>query len=504
MGGRSITRRARSMSRGRARLRAVALAAGCYAASGCMGEPGQGPVDAAPEDAAPEDAALVDAALAAPRFVQVAYIHASNRGPHDFFGTSVAVAGDMILAGAPGEESAASGIGGDQEDDSVWSRGAVYSFQRGDAGWQQEAYIKPTLLDPERPYIREGWFGQTVAMSGDTLAVAAPIDSRQGIDSGAVYVFRRSDAGWQHEAFFNVPDAFMFGAAMALDGDTLAAWQPCGEVYDGPLILRGAGGPWAVAEPECAAIHVFRRSGTTWSEEARIPYPPSAEHRFDPDVYATPMALSGDTLVIGGKWDDSGATDSGAVHVFRRTGTTWQQEAYVKASNAEVDDKFGRSVALAGDTLVVGAFDEDSGATGIDGDQQDNSAPNSGAVYVFRRTGTVWQQEAYVKASHSREGDRFGHSVALSGDTLAVGSRATGLDQPGQGAVLLFHRSDEGWQEDPHAVVSSDSHDENGWFGTIALEGDTLVIGSPSAGPDPMYPDLYQTGAMYVFQRVRD
>lgn len=525
MSVRSVARRAVSIGRGRAGVHAIAFAAGCYAASGCTGEPGQGPADAAPADAAPVDAAPVDAAPAspdaapaAPRFVQVAYAHASNRGANDLFGASVAVAGDMILVGAPGEASAAAGIDGDQGDDSIRDRGAVYAFRRDDAGWQQEAYIKPTFpqFDPERPFTGEGQFGQIVAISGDTLAVAAPIDFSQGFfDSGAVYVFRRSDTGWQHEAFFSIPDAYMFGASMALDGDTLAAWLPCERVIDDPLILRGAGGPWAAGEPECAAIHVFRRSGTSWSEEARIPYP-SAELRLAPDVYGTPMALSGDTLVIGGSWDDSGATgidgdpndgsapNSGAVHVFRRNGTSWHQEAYVKASNAEASDGFGISVALAGDTLVVGAYGEDSGAKGIDGDQQDNSAQTSGAVYVFRRSGTAWQQEAYVKASRSREGDAFGINLALSGDTLAVTSGARALDHPGQGAVLLFHRSDTGWQEDPHAIVASESHDDIGGFGAIALSGDTLVIGSPSDGPDTATGALYQSGAIYVFQRVRD
>jgi hypothetical protein len=118
--------------------------------------------------------------------------------------------------------------------------------------------------------------------------------------------------------------------------------------------------------------------------------------------------------------------------VFTRTGGVWSQQAYVKASNTEVSDQFGASLALSGDSLAVGAPGEDSNATGINGNQADNSASTSGAVYVFTRTGGVWSQQAYVKASNTGALDEFGTSLALSGNTLAIGayfedSNATGI-----------------------------------------------------------------------------
>ena len=109
------------------------------------------------------------------------------------------------------------------------------------------------------------------------------------------------------------------------------------------------------------------------------------------------------------------------------------QQGYLKASNTNADDLFGFNVALSGDTLVVGAPQEGSNATGVNGNQADNSAPNSGAVYVFTRTNGVWTQQAYLKASNTDAGDQFGVIMALSGDTLAVGaqfeaSNATGVN----------------------------------------------------------------------------
>jgi len=153
------------------------------------------------------------------------------------------------------------------------------------------------------------------------------------------------------------------------------------------------------------------------------------------DSFGQAVALDGDTLVIGANTEDSaatgvggaqgnGATNSGAVYVFTRSGGVWSQQAYLKASNTEANDLFGSSVAISGDTLVVGAYVEDSAATGIGGNQADNTASGSGAVYVFTRSGGIWSQQAYLKASNAETNDFFGYAVAVSGDTLAVGAYA--------------------------------------------------------------------------------
>jgi hypothetical protein len=105
-----------------------------------------------------------------------------------------------------------------------------------------------------------------------------------------------------------------------------------------------------------------------------------------------------------------------------RSGGVWSQQAYLKASNTEAFDLFGYSVAVSGDTVVVGANGEDSSATGVNGNQADNSALQSGAAYVFMRSGGVWSQQAYLKASNTEAFDLFGYSVAVSGDTVVVGA----------------------------------------------------------------------------------
>jgi len=177
------------------------------------------------------------------------------------------------------------------------------------------------------------------------------------------------------------------------------------------------------------------------------------------------VAISDNTLVVGAHLEDSNATgingdqdnflanDSGAVYVFIRSGTVWSQQAYVKASNTDGGDEFGQSVAISGNTLVVGAHLEDSNATGINGDQDNFFAIDSGALYVLIRNGAEWSQQAYIKASNTGGGDQFGGTVTLSGNTLVAGaigegSNATGIngDQGNNlaldsGAVYVWHIS---------------------------------------------------------------
>ena len=163
------------------------------------------------------------------------------------------------------------------------------------------------------------------------------------------------------------------------------------------------------------------------------------------DLFGFNVALSGDTLVVGAPQEGSNATgvngdqantsapNSGAVYVFTRSNGIWSQQAYLKASNTGANDQFGGNLALSGDTLVVGAQFEGSSATGVNGNQADNSALGAGAVYVFTRTGGVWTQQAYLKASNTDANDQFGANVVVGGDTLAVGayneaSNATGVN----------------------------------------------------------------------------
>jgi hypothetical protein len=220
----------------------------------------------------------------------------------------------------------------------------------------------------------------------------------------------------------NAGDAF--GYAVAISGDTLVVGAP-GEASNATGVNGNQGDNSA---PYAGAAYLFTRSGAAWSQQAYL----KASNTNAGDNFGYAVAISGDTLVVGapdeassatgvnGNESNNSATDAGAAYVFTRSGSTWSQQAYLKASNTEANDYFGYAVALSGDRLVVGAYGEDSNSSGVNGNQTDNSAGQAGAVYVFTRSGSIWSQQAYLKASNTDNYDLFGWSVALSGDTLVV------------------------------------------------------------------------------------
>jgi hypothetical protein len=441
------------------------------------------------------------------------YVKASNTNGGDEFGYSVALAadGNTLAVGAYTEDSAATGVNGNQTDNSATDSGAVYIFTRNGGIWNQQAYLKASNADVSALSL----FGYSVALSadGNTLAVGAPSEDsgatgvngnqRNGAapDSGAVYVFSRNGTAWSQQAYVkasNTDTGDWFGISVALsgDGNTLAAGA-----YGEDSAATGVNGNQADNSAlDSGAVYIFTRSGTTWSQQAYI----KASNANEGDSAGNAVALSadGNTLAIGAYGEDSNGNptdnsmlDSGAVYVFTRTGNIWSQQAYIKASNAGDSDWFGYSIALAadGNTLAVGAYGEDSAAAGVNGNQGDNSAGESGAVYVYTRNGGGWSQQAYIKASNASPGDWFGTSLALAadGNTLMVGaagedSAAAGINgnqvdnsATDSGAVYIFTRNGGAWSQ--QAYIKAPNPDTNDWFGmsaALSADGNTLAVGA--------------------------
>jgi len=376
---------------------------------------------------------------------QQAYLKAASPGETANFGSSVALSrdGNTLAVAAYYESSAAKGINGNQDDRSIPEAGAVYIFVRRGTSWSQQAYIKASNTGNAAvgdAYAEGDQFGYSIALSadGNTLAVGAigedsnatGINGNQEDNSanqaGAAYIFTRTGASWSQQAYIKSTMTranVLFGYSIGISGDggTLAVGE-----YDAD---RGKG-----------ALYVLTRTGSTWSHQARI----QAENGEVQDSLGYSLALSedGNTLASGAADEDclkpginpAGCendqetnTSAGAAYVFVRTGTTWTQQVFLKASNPGKEDWFGVRIAISGDgnTVAVGAQNEDSAATGVNGKQDDDSAPEAGAVYLFTRTGTMWTQHSYVKASNTRAGDEFGSSLALTRDgrTLLIGAR---------------------------------------------------------------------------------
>lgn len=488
---------------------------------------------------------------------QIAYIKASNTRAGSQFGAGGTLLGDSVAlsadgntlaAGAPMETSAAKGIGGNPNDESAYDAGAVYVFARGGNTWRQQAYIKASNA-------RHGSnFGYVVRLSGDgnTMAVSAYFESSgaKGVNgdpsdestpqAGAVYVFTRTGSTWSQQAYLKASntgeagkgdeigdgDQFGFSLALSGDGNTIAV---------GAIAEDGASqDPNDNSLQSIGAVYVFSRSGRAWTQQAYVkPSNPSAGDLFG---YAVALTADGNMLAVG-SFDEDGSTvpyngapddranGAGAVYVFARNGAAWTQQAYLKATNAEIQDSLGVSVAISsdGNTVAAGSLDEDCLCTGVNpagaqgnmaggNDRTENNS--AGAVYVFVRNNGAWTQQAYIKASNSGKEDWFGSRLALSGDgnTLAVGAQLEdGANDAAQeaGAVYLFTRAGAAWNQQSYLKGSNtEAFDEFG--SSIALSGDGRLIAigarneaSSTKGVNGNQNDnrAPESGAVYVFSR---
>ena len=459
----------------------------------------------------------------------IGYFKASDARGGDEFGRSVSLSGD-------GNTLVSSELGN-----------KVYVFVRdsSSAEWTEQAYIQSNA--------RSDRFGWSLNLSGDgnTLAVGAFLDDSisTGVNSdakpadntnfnaGAVHVFTRSSTGtWNQQAYIKASntgqsDQFGWSVSLSDDGNSLAVGARLEDSNS-----TGVGGMENNSSATNAgAVYVFvRDSSSQWTQQAYI----KASNTGVNDRFGESVSLNGDgnalavganledsdTTGVGGVQNNNSATDSGAVYVFiRSTETdTWSQQAYIKASNTGADDEFGWSVSLSenGHTLAVGAYLEDSNATGVGGAQDNNSTSNSGAVYVFTRSGSTWSQQAYIKASNTGKDDEFGTSISLSGDgnSLAVGatgedSNAKGVDDDqdnenasGSGAVYFFTRSGSTWQK-PSYIKASNSvaDDEFGNAVSLSDDGNSLAVGARSEdsiikrGVDGQSSGGVDSGAVYLY-----
>lgn len=351
-------------------------------------------------------------------WTQQAYIKASNTGEKgtldkpdegDQFGFSIALSadGNTLVAGAISEDSKATGINGDETDNSQQSSGAAYVFVRNGTAWTQQAYVKPSNT------FAAMLFGYSLGLSadGNTMAVAAydergsareinGVQDRNRPGAGAIYVFARTGTIWVQTDYLKAHnaengDSLGYDMAISQDGNTIAGGAGDEDCFAAGVNPKEPCDNDYKTDTSTGAAYIFVRRNGKWSEQAFI----KASHPGKEDWFASRLNLSGDgnTLAVGAQLEngnskgingnelDVSAEDSGALYLFTRTGDTWVQKAYMKGTNTEAYDEFGSSMALSkdGKILAVGARGESSGAKGVNGNQNDNSAQGAGAVYVF-------------------------------------------------------------------------------------------------------------------------
>ena len=283
-------------------------------------------------------------------------------------------------------------------------------------------------------------FGESSAIDGNWLIIGAPgDDGASGGNTGAVYILKSNGTNWtlsrkiadRATGFSNLASADWFGDSLAIDGDWLAVGAPGDNGYNGA---------------DTGAVYLFQRVGDSWFYRQEISDKSTGFTNLERgDRFGEALSLSGDHLVVGVANDDGySGTDTGAVYIFKRTGTTWRLEQEISDqktgfTSLEWTAKFGTSVSLDGDRLVVGSPGSYSRFAGL--------YSKTGAVYVFARLGTNWHLETIINndtigSGFASQGSEFGFSVSLDGDQLAVGSpRSWGSSGIWTGAVFILKRN---------------------------------------------------------------
>ncbi len=432
---------------------------------------------------------------------QQAYLKASNTETNDRFGFSVAVSGSLAVVGAPAEKSNASGVNGNQGNNSAVNAGAAYVFVRNGNSWSQEAYLKASNSETSDV------FGISVDVSetGQTIIVGASGEdsNANGVNgnqndngasgAGAAYIFVRNGGTWSQQAYLkasNSDGSDQFGESVAVNGDTCVVGARAEDSASASNQSDNAAG-------NSGAAYVYTRNGSTWIQRSYL----KASNVGAGDLFGDSVAVGDDTIVIGAPQESSAATgvngngsdntapQSGAAYIFTRSGNTFVEEAYVKASNTGANDGFGNSVAVSGASVLVGAPFEDSSATSVNGDENNDGSPNAGAAYVFTKTNGDWLQEAYLKASNAEAEDFFGSSVALSGNIAVAGavgedSVATGVNgneednsATSSGAAYVFQRKDAIWNKINYLKASNTGASDNFGF-SVSVSRGTILIGA--------------------------
>jgi hypothetical protein len=367
---------------------------------------------------------------------------------NDRFGSSLGVDGSTSITGAPFS--------------SVRTQfaGAAYVHVLQGTAWVEQA----TLTASDAALV--DFFGTSVDVDGDTAVVGAYASNTGATDAGAAYVFTRTGTTWTQQAKLVASDPTpnaQFGFSVAIDGDTIVVGSP---FADQPGQL------------DAGAAYVFTRTGTVWTEQARL----GAATPAAGDILGVSVAVEFDTIVAGAPAANGTGVDSGSAVVFTRSAGTWAVQGSLTAADAAAGDYFGYSVALAGDAVAVGApFDDDQGV-------------DSGSVYVDSRIAGVWGQDAKLLPSAPTTNAQFGHAVGYNGVTIVAGapsSTSAGLES---GGAFVFSRSTGAWTE-LVSLIPADlaPNDQFGGAVAIAISGNIVVGANLADSPGS------NRGAVYVF-----
>jgi hypothetical protein len=356
---------------------------------------------------------------------------ARGAGLGDQFGSAVAISEATIVVGAPRDDG-----GGN-------NAGAAYMFHLDGTRWRQMA--KLTASDAAAG----DRFGYAVAVSGASVVVGVPTADGVESNSGAVYTFRQAGTGWRQTAKLTANDASagdLFGYTVASSGETVVVGAPTDDA----------------AGPEAGAAYIYYWDGRRWRQTAKLTASDAAA--FDQFGYA--VGISGETVVVGAvQGDDGTEQEAGAAYIYRWDGRRWHQTAKLTAREAAARSLFGWSVAISGETIVVGAPTDDGTEQG------------AGAAYIYRWDGAQWRQTAKLTARDTTAGAMFGHAVAISGETVVVAARSDGDAGTNAGTTYMFRWDGAQWRQTAKLIGrDTTTGDQFGW--SVGVSQNAVVVGA--------------------------
>lgn len=305
---------------------------------------------------------------------QEAKLTTSDGQSGDSFGYTVAISGD----------GATVSVSSVNDGDSGSNRGSVYVFVKSGSDWVQQTKLLPPAAEATTSY----GISASLSSDGNTLAVGHQLEDSPTTDAGSVYIYVRTGAVWAEQAELTVSDGIKnFGRSVSLSNS-------------GNDIAIGA---YGTAENH-GCVYVFTRSGTTWSQQARV----TASDGASGDSLGSSVSISGDgnTVLAGAHGDDTKGISAGAAYVYTRSGVIWSQHSKLMLSDGSAGDYFGVSVSI----------NDDGSFCAVGAHRDDDKDEDSGSVTIFKKNGAVWEQTYKLLASDGRNSDIFGYSVSLSGD----------------------------------------------------------------------------------------
>ncbi len=329
---------------------------------------------------------------------------------------------------------------------------SVYIFIRSGTGWTTQSILTGSdVVTGDR-------FGYSVDISGNTLVVGAP---GKDADNGAAYVFVRSGTVWTQQQKIQpvaLIDAPKFAYDVSISGETILIGAPY--TSTAPRNLQGS-------------AYVFLRSGVSWAQQGPLL---EANDRADDDAFGIAVALENNTAVIGAQMGDGPTTpQSGSAYVFVRSVTTWSQQAELLGTGVESGDRFGLTVDISADSIVVGAPFDNGGTLEV-------PLAAVGSAYTFLRTGVTWAQQAKLLPSITQVAfDYFGFSVGISSDTVVVGAYLDDLvvANDTRGSAFVFLRSGVTWAQQAQ-LNANDAADSDQFGFSLAIDGNNALIGIPN------------------------